>query len=168
MNISFPTLPNWRITLSCSGGAAGAELPATCVGSGCLTATSWKFLTDATVTRPRKFRHQHCNCSCHLGCLFFKTNGLKFVSAWSSSQDTPISENLELLKSTERWSNDDLENEMLLRNESSKERGGGGRSFSGWFGTEPPGSRDEVGIEFMMQCILRGPRVPNTLSSYVI
>lgn len=38
-------------------------------------ATSWKFLTEATVTRPLKFRHQHCNCSCHRGDLFCSTSG---------------------------------------------------------------------------------------------
>jgi len=69
-------------------------------------------------------------------------------------------ENRELLNSVEL--SIDFEKEML-RNESSSEQG---RS-SGWPGTEPPGSRDDTGIECMVQCILRGPRVPSTFSSYV-
>lgn len=157
VNISFPTLPNCRIILSCSGGAGwdGVGAPA----GGWVEAISWKFLTDATVTRPRKLRHQHCNCSCHLGGLFFRTNGLVLPSS-SSLHDPPISENLELLNSME-WSRD-FENEML-RNESSRERG----ISSGCPGTEPPASRAEFGIECIMQCIFLGPRVPRTFSSYV-
>lgn len=155
VNISFPTLPNCRMILSCSGGAGcdGVGAPA----AGCVAAISWKFLTEATVTRPRKFKHQHCNCSCHLGALFRRTSGLSFPSS-SSSLDTTMSENLELLNSTD-WSMD-LEKEMLL-NESSRERG----SRSGWPGTMPPASRAEAGIECMAQCIRRGPRVPSTFNS---
>lgn len=66
VKISFPILPNCRITFSCS--AAGM------FSDGSTEATSWKFFTDATVTRPLKFRHQHCNCSCHLGALFLRTS----------------------------------------------------------------------------------------------
>ena len=157
VNISLPTLPNCRIILSCSGGAGWDGVGAPAAGS--VAAISWKFLTDATVTRPRKFKHQHCNCSCHLGGLFFRTKGLSLPSS-SSYWGPPISENRALLKSTE-WSRD-FEKEML-RNESSRERG---RS-SGWPGTLPPASSAEAGIECIMQCILRGPRVPNTFSSYV-
>ena len=58
----------------------------------------------------------------------------------------------------------DLEKEMLL-NESSKDWG----NRLGWSGMMvPPGSRADIGIECMTQCILRGPRVPNTFSSYEI
>ena len=71
-----------------------------------------------------------------------------------------MSENRELLNSVEL--SIDFEKEMLL-NESSRERG---RS-SAWPGTDPPGSRDDEGIECMVQCILRGPLVPSTFSSYV-
>lgn len=69
-----------------------------------------------------------------------------------------MSENLALLNSVEL--SIDFEKEMLL-NESSRERG---RS-SGWPGTKPPGSRDDAGIECIVQCILRGPLVPSTFSS---
>nr|GLL45569.1 unknown [Ipomoea trifida] len=131
-------------------------------GGGGAAAISWKFLTDATVTRPRKFRHQHCNCSCQRGALFFRTKGGAFPPSSSSldDDDTPTSENLALLNSVE-WSRA-FEKEML-RNESSRGLG----SSSGWPGTVPSASRAEAGIQCMMQCILRGPRVPSTFSSYV-
>lgn len=169
VNMSFPTLPNCRMILSWSvwagweeatdapppGGGGG--------GGGWVAAINWKFLTDATVTRPRKLRHQHCNCSCHLGALFLSTKGLAFPSSSSSlvpmPNPPPMSENLALLNSVE-WSRD-LENDML-RKESSR---GLGRRSSGCPGTVPPTSSDEAGMECMMQCILRGPRVPSTLSS---
>ena len=155
--MSFPTFPNWRMILSCSGGpgcdGVGAPAP------GCIAAINWKFLTDATVTRPRKFRHQHCSCSCHLGGLFFSTKGLIFPSSSPSNAARPISENLALLNSME-WSKA-FENDAL-RNESSREFGG--RS-SGRPGTTPPASREDTGIECIIQCILRGPRVPKTFSS---
>lgn len=64
MKISSPTLPNWRRTVSSS------PFPPGWLWS--TVATSWKFFTDATVTRPWKFKHQHCKCSCHLGDLFLK------------------------------------------------------------------------------------------------
>lgn len=67
VKMSFPIFPNCRITLSC----CSAET----LWDGSTAATSWKFLTEATVTRPLKLRHQHCSCSCHLGDLFFKTSG---------------------------------------------------------------------------------------------
>lgn len=162
VNISFPTLPNCSMILSCSGGVGcdGVGAPA----AGCVAAISWKFFTEATVTRPRKFKHQHCNCSCHLGALFLRINGLSFPSSSSSSLAMAMSENLELLNlellNSTDWSMD-LEKEMLL-NESSRERG---RS-SGWPGTVPPASREEAGMECMVQCIRRGPRVPSTFSSY--
>lgn len=156
VNMSFPTFPNCRIILSCSDGAGwdGVGAPA----AGCVAAISWKFLTEATVTRPRKFRHQHCNCSCHLGALFRRTNGLSLPSS-SSPRVPTMSENRELLNSIE-WSMIDFEKEMLP-NESSRDRG----ISSGWPGTIPPASRAEAGIECMVQCIRRGPRVPSTFNS---
>lgn len=154
------TLPNWRMILSCSVGAGCAGVGAPAVG--CVAAISWKFFTEAMVTRPRKLRHQHCSCSCHRGALFRRTSGFILASSSPSAPLAPaISENRALLKSMERSKIDDLENDML-RKESSRE---GGSSCSGWPGTIPPTSSDEVGIEYMTQCILRGPRVPRTFSS---
>ncbi|KAJ0604714.1 hypothetical protein HanHA300_Chr02g0053391 [Helianthus annuus] len=66
-----------------------------------------------------------------------------------------MSENLELPNSL--GSSTDLENEML-RNELSNDRG------TRWL--VPPGSRAEMGIVCIMQCILRGPCFPNTFNSY--
>lgn len=71
-----------------------------------------------------------------------------------------MSENRELLNSVEV--SIDFEKDML-RKESSSDRG---RSL-GWPGTFPPGSSEEAGIDCITQCILRGPRVPRTFSSYV-
>ena len=65
VKVSSPTFPNWSRTRSSS------PFPPGWLWS--TVATSWKFFTDATVTRPWKFRHQHCKFSCHLGALFFKT-----------------------------------------------------------------------------------------------
>ena len=65
VKVSSPTFPNWRRTVSSS------PFPPGWLWS--IVATSWKFFTDATVTRPWKFKHQHCKCSCHLGALFRKT-----------------------------------------------------------------------------------------------
>lgn len=153
VNISLPTLPNCKMILSWSDD----DWP--CEGAGAPAAISWKFLTEATVTLPLKLRHQHCNCSCHLGALFFKTRGLSFSPFSFSSCGPTMSENLALLNSVD-WSVMRLEKEMLL-NESSSGR----VRSSGWPGTDPPGSSEETGIECMMQCIRRGPRVPSTLSS---
>lgn len=165
VNISFATLPNCNITLSCSDGAAGSDsigAPA----AGCIADINWKFFTEAIVTRPRKLRHQHCSCSCHLGALFRSTNGLSFIWSPSSPSRVPtvISEKRELLKSIEWSIMEDLEKDML-RKESSSECG---KRFSGWLGTLPPGSSADVGIEYMTQCIRRGPRVPRTFNSYLI
>lgn len=165
VNISFATLPNCNITLSCSDGAAGSDsigAPA----AGCIADINWKFFTEAIVTRPRKLRHQHCSCSCHLGALFRSTNGLSFIWSPSSPSRVPtvISEKRELLKSIEWSMMEDLEKDML-RKESSSECG---KRFSGWLGTLPPGSSADVGIEYMTQCIRRGPRVPRTFNSYLI
>lgn len=125
-----------------------------------MAAINWKFLTDATVTLPRKFRHQHCSCSCQRGALFFRTKGLVLQSS-PSLVDTPISENRALLNSVVR--SKDFEKDML-RKESSRDLG----QSSGWPGTTPSASSAEAGIECMTQCILRGPRVPSTFSSYAI
>jgi hypothetical protein len=46
-------------------------------------ATSWKFFTEATVTRPWKFRHQHCRCSCHRGALFLRDKVLEVLCGFS-------------------------------------------------------------------------------------
>lgn len=73
-----------------------------------------------------------------------------------------ISENRELLNSLKL--SIDLENEMLL-NESLKECAA---RLGWWSRVVPPGSMADMGIECIMQFILRGPRVPNTFSSYTI
>uniref|UniRef100_A0A2P2JYW1 Tubby-like F-box protein n=1 Tax=Rhizophora mucronata TaxID=61149 RepID=A0A2P2JYW1_RHIMU len=70
VNMSLPILPNCKRTFSCCSAVTFWE--------GSTAATSWKFLTEATVTRPLKFRHQHCSCSCHLGALFFNIRGSLF------------------------------------------------------------------------------------------
>lgn len=69
-----------------------------------------------------------------------------------------MSENLQLLNSVEL--SIDLAKDML-RKESSSER----EMSSGWPGTTPPGSRDDEGIEYIVQFILRGPLVPRTFNS---
>lgn len=141
------------------GGWGGGTTPPVTTSVAAAAATSWKFLTEATVTLPRKLRHQHCNCSCHLGALFRRTKGPSFDSSPSSS-GPKMSENRELLNSAEL--SIAFDNKML-RNESSRERG----SNSGAPGTEPPGARAETGMECMMQFIFRGPLVPSTFKSYV-
>lgn len=45
-------------------------------------ATNWKFFTEAIVTRPWKFKHQHWSCSCHRGALFLSTRTPSF--SWRS------------------------------------------------------------------------------------
>lgn len=62
------------VRIRLGGWDGGTPPPVTAsVAAAAAAATSWKFLTEATVTLPRKLRHQHCNCSCHLGALFRRT-----------------------------------------------------------------------------------------------
>ena len=132
--MSFPIFPNCKITLSCSA----AEI--LCDGS--TAATSWKFLTEATVTRPLKFKHQHCSCSCHLGALFLRTSGSEKIG------------------------------ELTSVFESFPFRPGGGENCSSkecpndvCVGAVPPSCIEDRGMECMMQFILLGPLVRRTLSS---
>lgn len=79
VKVSSPTFPNWRRTVSSS------PFPPGWLWSS--VATSWKFFTDATVTRPWKFKHQHCKWSCHLGALF-----LKIVYPWGDDSGLLVPE----------------------------------------------------------------------------
>lgn len=116
VNMSFPTFPNCNMILS--GPSVWPDGCGWVRGWGCgwgwgwgcgwFAAMSWKFLTDATVTRPLKFKHQHWSCSCHLGGLFLSTSGGEFRSfpssnttSWSSLNGPRMSENRALLKSFE-------------------------------------------------------------------
>mmetsp|Transcript_212 Transcript_212/g.1001 ORF Transcript_212/g.1001 Transcript_212/m.1001 type:complete len:216 (+) Transcript_212:766-1413(+) len=58
VNISLPTFPNCNMTRSSSSASS----------------TSWKFFTDACVTRPLKLRQYACICSFHRGDLFTSTH----------------------------------------------------------------------------------------------
>ena len=147
VKISFPIFPNWRITFSCS--AAGM------LRDGSTEATSWKFLTDATVTRPRKLRHQHCSCSCQRGDLFFRTRGSSPVQAG------PDRSALRLVDENSTTGSFPL----VL---GSVDTG----SSSEWMvpvgvGAFPPSWMHWAGIECMVHCILLGPRLRRTVSSYV-
>jgi len=145
--MSFPIFPNCKITLSWS--AAGT------LWDGSALATSWKFLTEATVTRPLKFRHQHCSCSCHLGALFLRTRSSS--EPWANTGDREglaelLSETNSFPIELDRWGNWPLN--------------ASGIDVSVW--TVPPSSMEDIGIECIMQCILLGPLERRTLSSYVI
>jgi len=173
VNISLATLPNCKITVSWlddeDGPDAwgcvctpGAQAPAEAGGG--TEATSWKFLTDATVTRPRKLRHQHCSCSCHLGALLCRTRGLSLsASSPPCGFPPPHSEYPQVLKSVELSAMVYLEKQVaVLRKDSSNNLG---RSSFGCPGTTPPGSTADSGMECIVHCIRLGPRVPSTFSS---
>lgn len=90
VKVSSPTFPN------CSNTVSSSPFPPGWLWS--IVATSWKFLTEATVTLPWKFKHQHSKCSCHLGALFFKIVQpvLIFKSSWdlSGSERGHVSEHI--------------------------------------------------------------------------
>jgi len=129
--MSLATFPNCSITLSCSDGGGGAGCDG--VGApaeGCVTATSWKFLTDATVTLPLKLRHQHCNWSCHRGALLRRTNGRSLHSSlsprdWPPLLELPIemSENRVLLNRMDRSLIDDLRRRCCQMTHQGSEQG---------------------------------------------
>lgn len=144
VNMSLPIFPNCKITLSCSASDTLCE--------GSTAATSWKFFTEATVTRPLKLRHQHCNCSCHLGDLF-----LRIVD--SSEEGTFVEEgNLEELHSLAVCAFlFETNEEDVLATEFGSDIG---------VGAVPPSWTEEIGIVCISQFILLGPLVRRTLSSY--
>jgi hypothetical protein len=147
VNISLPIFPNWRITFSCSAAGMFRE--------GSTEATSWKFFTDATVTRPRKLRHQHCSCSCQRGALFFSTRGVPFTQAG------PDRSALRLVEENSTATSFPL---ALGKVDTG--------SSSDWMapvgvGAFPPSWMHSAGIECMVHCILLGPLLRRTVSSYV-
>lgn len=143
VKLSLPILPNCNITFSTS--AAGMP------GEALASAPSWKFFTEATVTRPLKLRHQHCSCSCHLGPLFLSTSGsLRFCIAsgvldWSKQPESDIASFLSSTGAEERFSN------------------AGARNDNG-VGALPPSRIEETGTECMTHCILLGPLVRRTFN----
>mmetsp|Transcript_17663 Transcript_17663/g.44827 ORF Transcript_17663/g.44827 Transcript_17663/m.44827 type:complete len:241 (-) Transcript_17663:777-1499(-) len=75
MKVSLDTLPNCMATPSSP----------TCI--------NWKFFTLASLTRPPKFRHQHCSSSCQWGGTFFSTillslAGLEVLAGRSASSSS--------------------------------------------------------------------------------
>jgi len=147
VNMSFPIFPNCKITFSCSA--------AETLWDGSTAATSWKFLTEATVTRPLKFRHQHCSCSCHLGALFFSTMGSAepWLGVGSLGRFT-------LFKSVlGPFPFSTGEGEKGLSMIWGKDVG---------VGAVPPSWIAETGMEFMVQCILLGPLARRTFNSYAM
>lgn len=113
-----------------------------CSGPGCpfsAEATSWKFFTEATVTRPWKFKHQHWSCSCHLGALFFKTRAPRLWSV--EGRERKFSSRLDF----DRKKGSDGKESTLLRGESV------------CVGATPPGSMAEAGMASIVQFILLGP-----------
>lgn len=117
------------MTFSCSGPACPFSAEA----------TSWKFFTEATVTRPWKFKHQHWSCSCHLGALFFKTRAPRLWSVEGSERN--FSSRLDF----DGKNGTDGKESTLLR----------GKSVC--VGATPPGSMAEAGMASMVQFNLLGP-----------
>lgn len=137
VNKSSPTFPNWRITFSFS-----------CPAPSPREATSWKFFTEATVTRPLKLRHQHWSCSCHLGALFFKVRTSSF--GLGKGPDEKLSTRVDF--DLKKW------------------REGKESTFTGTnsvcVGAKPPGSIEEAGIASMIHSILLGPLTPKKKTIY--
>lgn len=148
VKMSFPIFPNCKITFSCSA--------AETLWDGPTAATSWKFLTEATVTRPLKFKHQHCSCSCHLGALFLRTSG----SPEPRTDTAGGSERLVELKS--------MIESFPFRTGMGEERVWSSSKECGnevGVGAVPPSSIEDISMECMAQFILLGPLVRSTLSS---
>ena len=139
--MSFPIFPNCKITFSCSEAGTLWDVST--------AATSWKFLTEATVTRPLKFRHQHCSCSCHLGALFLRISGSP-----ETGEDTVRLGELNSVIGSFPF------NTGRKDNFSSRVCGN-----DVGVGAVPPSSIEETGIDCITQCILLGPLVRRTLSS---
>jgi hypothetical protein len=108
------------------------------------------------VTRPRKFRHQHCNCSCHRGALFFNTRGTSFVKG-------PLANSQSMVLQSATAALDLGEERMLEYGIEISSRVPAENSVG--VGAEPPTSMQEAGIVWRVHCMRRGPLVPKTLSS---
>ncbi len=108
------------------------------------------------MTRPRKFRHQHCNCSCHRGALFFNTRGTSFVKG-------PLANSQSMVLQSATAALDLGEERMLEYGIEISSRVPAENSVG--VGAEPPTSMQEAGIVWRVHCMRRGPLVPKTLSS---